>query len=381
MAQKFKLLVGSTKDQVAQTIDIEQGASAKANPVIVKAQAGMRYQLTQANSPQAPHNVRAKRVGKDLQVFLEDSTQADLVIQNYYDETPASTNALVGQAENGTVYSYIPESANATGLVPNLADGGNVVGMALGNSEELMLAAAPLVAAAGGGMGLGILALGLGAAALAGGKGGGATADTTAPTGQTGALLATSDTGTPGDNITNNKTPTITGKAEAGAKVEVTVNGKTYITTADANGNYSVSVPAADTLPDGTYTPKIKVTDAAGNNSTADGTAFTIDTVTAVAITDPGKGTTTNAISGTGEAGATVVVKDAQNATIGTAVVDKDGHWTLTPTTAVVIGQLSAVATDTSGNTAYALSNNTGVAPPAPAITSVTDNVDRKSVV
>jgi hypothetical protein len=71
------------------------------------------------------------------------------------------------------------------------------------------------------------------------------------------------------------KTPTITGKAEAGAKVEVTVNGKTYTTTADKDGNYSV--PVTDSLSDGTYTPSIKVTDAAGNSSTAAGTAFTVD--------------------------------------------------------------------------------------------------------
>ena len=242
MVQKYKLLVGTGKDQIAQTIDIEQGAGGQAKPVTVKAQAGMRYQLAQANSPQAPHNVRAKRVGKDLAVFLEDSQQANLVIQNYYDEIPSGVNALVGQAENGTVYSYVPENANAAGLIPNLADGGNVVGMALGSYEEFMLAAAPLVAAGTGGLGLGALAAGLGLAALAGGGGGGGAAaataatDTSAPTGQTGALAAASDSGSAGDNLTNIKTPTITGKAEAGAKVEVTLNGKTYTSSAVSAG-------------------------------------------------------------------------------------------------------------------------------------------------
>jgi len=375
MVQKYKLLVGNGKDQTAQTIDIEQGTGNQTQPVMVKAQAGMRYQLAQANTPKAPHNVRAKRVGKDLQVFLEDSQQANLVIQNYYDETPTGVNALVGQAENGSVYSYIPEDANAAGLIPNLTDGGNLVGMALGSYEEFMLAAVPLVAAGTGGVGMGALAAGLGLATLAGGGGGGGAAatDTTAPTGQTGALAAASDTGTQGDNLTSNKTPIITGKAEAGAKVEVTINGKTYTTTADANGNYSVNV--TDTLPDGTYTPEVKVTDAAGNASTATGTPFTIDTSTSVFITDPGKGTTTNAISGTGEPGATVTVKDAQNNPVGTTTVDKNGNWTLTPSTPVVVGQLKASATDAAGNTANAQSDNTGTAPPVPAITSVTDNV------
>ena len=372
MAEKFKLLVGPGKNQAAQTIDIDQGGK----PVTVKAQAGVRYQLAKADSPQAPHTVRAKRAGKDLQVFLEDSQQADLVIENYYDEMPAGFNALVGQAENGSVYEYIPENANAASLVPNLADGGNLVGMALGGSEELVLAGVPLVAATGGG-GLGILAAGLGVAALAGGGkgGGGPAADTTAPSGQTGALAADSDTGVPGDNITKNKTPTITGKAEAGSTVEVTINGKTYTTKANTNGDYSIDIPAGDTLPDGKYIPKIKVTDAAGNYSTVDGTQFIVDTTTTVLITDPGKGATTNAISGTGEPGAVVTVKDAQQNVMGSATVDATGHWTLTPTAAMATGQLTATATDPSGNTANTASDNTGVAPVPPAITSVTDNV------
>ena len=345
MVQKYKLLVGNGKDQVAQTIDIEQGTGNQTQPVMVKAQAGMRYQLAQANTPKAPHNVRAKRVGKDLQVFLEDSQQANLVIQNYYDETPTGVNALVGQAENGSVYSYIPEDANAAGLIPNLTDGGNLVGMALGSYEEFMLAAVPLVAAGTGGVGMGALAAGLGLAALAGGGGGGGAAatDTTAPTGQTGALAAASDTGTQGDNLTSNKTPTITGKAEAGAKVEVTINGKTYTTTADANGNYSVNV--TDTLPDGAYTPEVKVTDAAGNASTATGTPFTIDTATAVTLA----AVTTSTLNGTGEAGAQVTVKDPTGVVVGTITVAADGTWTL-PNTTGAIGTYSATATDKAGN-------------------------------
>jgi|GEM_PF-3555034 len=88
---------------------------------------------------------------------------------------------------------------------------------------------------------------------------------------------ATNDTGVSNsDNITANNKPTLSGTAEAGSTVEVTLNGKTYTTTADNTGKWSVAV--ADTLSDGTYTPSIKATDAAGNSTTANGETFTVDT-------------------------------------------------------------------------------------------------------
>ena len=106
--------------------------------------------------------------------------------------------------------------------------------------------------------------------------------------GQTGALASASDSGAK-DNVTNVTKPVIVGKAEAGAAVEVSFRdaaGKLtgpYKPQSDDNGNYTLQVPndlldtSADTK--GTrYTPVIKVTDAAGNSSTADGTAFVVDT-------------------------------------------------------------------------------------------------------
>ena len=105
------------------------------------------------------------------------------------------------------------------------------------------------------------------------------TIDTTAPAAATGGLKhdATNDTGTSTtDNITNKNKPTLSGATEANATVAVTINGKTYTTTADASGNWSV--PVTDALPNNSYTPVIKVTDAAGNSTTSNGTAFTVDT-------------------------------------------------------------------------------------------------------
>jgi hypothetical protein len=88
--------------------------------------------------------------------------------------------------------------------------------------------------------------------------------------------------------VTGNATPQLSGTAEPGAAIELTVNGKTYTTTADpTTGTWAVTIPPADVLPDGTYTPSIKATDPAGNSTTASGTPFTVDhpTVTVTAQT------------------------------------------------------------------------------------------------
>lgn len=86
------------------------------------------------------------------------------------------------------------------------------------------------------------------------------------------------DSGVQGDNITNITTPWLSGVAEANAKVTIALNSKTYTTTSDGSGNWSVQVPQVDALTNGqSYTPTITVTDAAGNQSTAAGSTFTID--------------------------------------------------------------------------------------------------------
>src|SRR5690606_9866174 len=56
-----------------------------------------------------------------------------------------------------------------------------------------------------------------------------------------------------------------------GEEVTVEVNGKTYTTTADADGSWSVDVPAADVaaMADGDYIVTANVTDTAGNTGEA----------------------------------------------------------------------------------------------------------------
>lgn len=130
----------------------------------------------------------------------------------------------------------------------------------------------------------------------------------------------------------------ITGTAEAGASVEVTVEGVTRTTTANGDGTWSVTYEAGS-LPDGEYDADISVTstDAVGNTATATST-IEVDTDAGFVQLDEAPiegddiinhderadGVT---ITGTATAGETVTV------TLGgfsdTVIADADENWSL----------------------------------------------------
>lgn len=372
MAKTIQLVVSSSKEDVNVAHIVEQGSGSKGKPTRVKAVKGATYQLKDpAAKDVGPEYIRSKRVGKNLHVGFDGSDEADLIIEGYYDEgyRADGSTGLYGNTESGRMYEYIPEDPTPAGLSANLVDGATPVSQVLGGMPiegGFELAGLPLIAAAG--INPLFIAAGVaGAAALGGGGGGGGTGGAV-PSGQTGGLASGSDSGSSNkDGITNNKTPSYSGKAEAGSTVTITINGKTYSGVADANGNYSINI--TDPLPDGTYVPKITVTNKNGS-STVDGTPFTIDTqvnpatgaLTHDAANDTGSSTadsiTTNTkptFSGTGEPGATVkVVVDGQTLI---TTVRADGTWVTSPSSYTGNGltggrhPVEITFTDVAGNT------------------------------
>ena len=187
------------------------------------------------------------------------------------------------------------------------------------------------------------------------------TIDTSAPA-VNGSLsaIAPNDSGALGDNLSSDTTPTLTGTTQAGSSVSVQINGLTYTTTADASGNWSIT---SATLTDGTYTPVITITDPAGNISSANGTAFTIDSTNpavngalqAVALNDSGvigdniTSDNTPTLSGTTQAGALVSV--LVNGTTYSATADASGNWSIS-TSALADGTYTPAitVTDLAGN-------------------------------
>ncbi|MBO3628350.1 surface adhesion protein, partial [Pseudomonas aeruginosa] len=94
--------------------------------------------------------------------------------------------------------------------------------------------------------------------------------------------------------------------------------------------------------------------DAAGNNSSP--TSATVDSLAPAApVIDPSKGTE---ISGTAEAGATVILTDGVGNPIGQDTADGSGNWTFTPGTPLANGTvIKALAQDAAGNTSGPASN------------------------
>lgn len=94
----------------------------KEQALVIDAISGAYYQLAQSETQLAPQNIVTERLDNDLLIFLNDSDpDADIVIQDYYvDGQPDSQ--IIGEHENGNIYSYVPESAESTDAISLLAD-------------------------------------------------------------------------------------------------------------------------------------------------------------------------------------------------------------------------------------------------------------------
>ncbi|MCO4034062.1 BapA prefix-like domain-containing protein [Pseudomonas aeruginosa] len=157
----------------------------------------------------------------------------------------------------------------------------------------------------------------------------------------------------------------ISGTAEAGATVILTDGNGNPIgqVTADGSGNWGFT--PGTPLANGTVINAL-AQDAAGNTSGPAST--TVDSVApATPVLDPSNGTV---ISGTAEAGATVILTDGGGNPIGQATADGSGNWSFTPGTPLTNGTvINAVAQDAAGNTSGPVSTTVdAVAPATPVI-------------
>ncbi|MDV6448027.1 BapA prefix-like domain-containing protein [Pseudomonas aeruginosa] len=157
----------------------------------------------------------------------------------------------------------------------------------------------------------------------------------------------------------------ISGTAEAGATVILTDGNGNPIgqVTADGSGNWAFT--PATPVANGTVVNAL-AQDAAGNTSGPAST--TVDSVApATPVLDPSNGTV---ISGTAEAGATVILTDGGGNPIGQATADGSGNWSFTPGTPLTNGTvINAVAQDAAGNTSGPVSTTVdAVAPATPVI-------------
>jgi hypothetical protein len=327
----------------------------------VKATAGTKYLLQAESGDIAPENITATRVGNDMHLAFEGSDIPDLIVQDFY--AAGMEGELYGVAENGLLYAFVRTDGDdfGTGLV--MADG-ETTPLALGG-EGVAYTDTPMVATAGFPLWpllAGLAVAGVAAAIIHHNRDKGHHHDSVPPGVPAAELAPASDSGIKGDRITNITTPTIEGKTEPGATVEVTFpTGEVVTTTADANGNWSVK--PTQPLPEGPNDITVIAIDPAGNHSDPGHLPIVIDTKAppADAWLDPASDSgikgdsitsdTTPTIDGKTEPGATVEVTFPTGEVV-TTTADANGDWSVKPTQALPDGKVDiiVIATDVAGN-------------------------------
>ncbi|WP_458573861.1 Ig-like domain-containing protein [Enterobacter ludwigii] len=155
--------------------------------------------------------------------------------------------------------------------------------------------------------------------------------------------------------------------AEAGQTVTVTLNGKDYTTTVQADGSWSLSVPSTDLsgIIDGNYTITAAVSDKAGNPASVDRDVLVDTTVPQLTIHTVSDDDVINSVehaqalivtgSVTGAAAGDVVTVTINNKSY-TATLDAAGNWSVgvpaADVTALAAGDhtITATLTDKAGN-------------------------------
>ncbi|MFZ5202376.1 Ig-like domain-containing protein [Enterobacter ludwigii] len=159
--------------------------------------------------------------------------------------------------------------------------------------------------------------------------------------------------------------------AEAGQTVTVTLNGKDYTTTVQADGSWSLSVPSTDLsgITDGNYTITAAVSDKAGNPASVDRDVLVDTTVPQLTIHTVSDDDVINSVehaqalivtgSITGAAAGDVVTVTINNKSY-TATLDAAGNWSVgvpaADVTALAAGDhtITATLTDKAGNSSSA---------------------------
>jgi hypothetical protein len=229
------------------------------------------------------------------------------------------------------------------------------------DDEVSMLA--PLALLGGGGLGTAAAAAGVGAVVIGsgGGGGGGGGGGSTAP------AVPTVDDADGTAVVGGQEQPysvEVTGTGEPGDTVTVTVGDQTGDTIIGDDGTWGVVLDGENLPSDGEWETIVVVDHLTGGNTPLDGPVWTIDT-TAPEIEITGGIQATGdvfngeeldggaVISGTGEAGATLVVTVGEHTQ--TTTIGEDGSWTVTwPAGTFAAGEytseMTIVATDAIGN-------------------------------
>ncbi|HDL6616629.1 TPA: Ig-like domain-containing protein [Yersinia enterocolitica] len=318
-----------------------------------------------------------ERQGNDLILHMKDGTTVRY--QHFFtaDAEGNYSELVFDDGVNPPVHATFPTAVGAAAgvdaiLVPQLTAIDSVAGLALGGSASsagLLAGALGFLAIAGG--------IGIAASHNSNGNSGSGNIDPPPVTGgnpRPAPTLTvnplTGDNRLNGSEVNSNQTlsGTTTGVA-AGQLVNVTINGTTYTAKVQADGSWSVLLPAGvlQGLHDGSY--PVVVTVANGSGQTAQQTVTLVVDTTAPTLTlSPVAG---DGIINAAEAKATVVIggtSSAIGATITvvfngktyTGTVQSDGRWSVDVPASALVGlkdgsqSISATVSNSAGNSASA---------------------------
>lgn len=117
-------------NQIVQQI---QAITKDGEPTVLVAQKGINYELIDEETGHALQHIVTKRVDKDLHISSEGNGQEpDIIIENFYSY---NDSALIGLAEEGNYYNYIPDTAHADDYITQL-NNGDIEGQALGGNAS-----------------------------------------------------------------------------------------------------------------------------------------------------------------------------------------------------------------------------------------------------
>ena len=318
------------------------------------------------------------RAADDLLITLADGRV--IVLEGYFNDSGATASRLflssdgvlneVGfvEAEGGALFAQYDQTASWGKWSPDDAliflDEPTVVAeapIAVQDDNEVSMLAAGLLGIGGlGAAGLGAAAIG--GAAILGGNGGGG-----GGSGNGGWTPPTVDDPEANYEIDGGDTPsiTITGTANPGSQIVVTIGGVTLSGTADEDGLWSIPFEGDNFPPDGVYTDiPVIVTDPDGTVTELLGPSFEIDTTpppvdvtdgtvsTGVVVNDDDQSDGVT-VTGEGEPGSTVTI--TVDDTTQTTVVDASGAWFFDFSGAlfppgIYTKDISVTATDRFGN-------------------------------
>ncbi|MFT0167721.1 Ig-like domain-containing protein [Paraburkholderia mimosarum] len=254
-----------------------------------------------------------------------------IVIHGFFNDASNLKSDLVLQDGDGALWFVNIDAANAANPAGIMTSIDSIDPLLV--QDNSVLSALPAILG-----GVGLVAGGI---AVAVGGGGGAAA------GLAGVIDEGNGSRGPLVTVNPNGTLNVHGTTTPGSHVTVTwPDGSTSSTTADSSGNYSTD----SGTPQGSGDIDTSITDPSGHNtdSSTHYTDITPPEAPGATVKVNPDGTLT--VSGTAEAGSTVIVHFADG-TSGSAVADASGNYSISSSTAQVSGSVDVTATDAAGNT------------------------------